>query len=217
MFSGRAPKSNFHMVKLSRRRSLSQTLAKKKEDRLKSSKRPSYEIEEHKHRFAAWAASRAASVRGCRFSVEKGKAILEGIGLGPKLADPKDLPPPDQLDAVHRAWRRRAINLGRDYDLVLTHGVAAKLINCYLKSRFICGGYHQHNRVQILHPPIDEILLKTLAILNVGGHQKEWRRARLARWSKFNSRQYEEVIARIRSSSRSEPLWMIEEHWKGNQ
>ena len=26
-------------------------------------------------------------------------------------------------------------------NLTFTHGVAAKLINCYLKSRFVCGRY----------------------------------------------------------------------------
>lgn len=36
-----------------------------------------YDILEHRHRFAAWAASRAASVKGCRFSAEQGKAVLE--------------------------------------------------------------------------------------------------------------------------------------------
>jgi hypothetical protein len=35
-----------------------------------------YSIEEHKHRFAAWAASRAANVNKCRFRVEQGKKIL---------------------------------------------------------------------------------------------------------------------------------------------
>jgi len=33
----------------------------------KSKIRPAYGIEQHNHNFAAWAASRAASVKGCRF------------------------------------------------------------------------------------------------------------------------------------------------------
>ena len=41
----------------------------------------SYSIEEHKHRFAAWAAVRAANVNGCRFTVEQGKDILEKAGM----------------------------------------------------------------------------------------------------------------------------------------
>jgi hypothetical protein len=36
-----------------------------------------YSIEEHRHRFAVWAAGRAATVNGCRFKVEQGKEIIE--------------------------------------------------------------------------------------------------------------------------------------------
>lgn len=40
----------------------------------------SYSIEEHKQRLAAWAAASAAIVSPlCRFTIEKGKAILDGL------------------------------------------------------------------------------------------------------------------------------------------
>ena len=69
--------------------------------------------------------------------------------------------------------------------------MAAKLINCYLKSRFVCGGHHSHERVRNLHPPIDAVLLKTLADVNLGGYERQWQQAGRTRWSKFNSEQYE--------------------------
>lgn len=47
-----------------------------------------YTIDEHRHRFAAWAASRAASVINCRFSVEQGKKILEVAGIRHLISDP---------------------------------------------------------------------------------------------------------------------------------
>jgi hypothetical protein len=68
--------------------------------------------------------------------------------------------------------------------------VAAKLVNIYLKSRFVCGGHHVHARVQSLHPPLDSVLLKGLAEANVGGHRKEWEQAAKTRWSKFGSDDY---------------------------
>lgn len=43
--------------------------------------RMKYTIEEHKHRYAAWAASRASSVTGCRFSVSQGKSLIEKIKI----------------------------------------------------------------------------------------------------------------------------------------
>jgi hypothetical protein len=98
-----------------------------------------------------------------------------------------------------------------------THGVAAKLVNMYLKSRFVCGGHHVHTRVQSLHPPIDSVLLKGLARANVGGYAKEWKLAATTRWSKFGSDDYEHVIALIRHSLKGAPLWKIEEYWRGNR
>lgn len=41
----------------------------------------SYSIKTHRHRFAAWAASRAATVNGCRFKVFEGQKIIELSGL----------------------------------------------------------------------------------------------------------------------------------------
>ena len=101
--------------------------------------------------------------------------------------------------------------------LLFTHGVAAKLVNIYLKSRFVCGGHHAHARVAGLHPPIDSVLLSGLADANVGGHRKEWKQAARTRWSKLGSDDYEQVIALIRQSLKGAPLWRIEEYWKGNQ
>lgn len=64
-----------------------------------------YSIHEHKHRFAAWAASRSASVIGCRFSVEEGKVILEDAGFNQLLISADTLPQPSRIDAAHRGWR----------------------------------------------------------------------------------------------------------------
>jgi|LakMenEpi03Aug12_release.lakeMendotaPanAssembly.Ray.scaffolds.fasta_scaffold35853_11 hypothetical protein len=50
-----------------------------------------YTIHNQCHNFSAWAASRAASVIGCRFAVKQGKALLESIGFGPNLNSPAKL------------------------------------------------------------------------------------------------------------------------------
>ncbi len=176
-----------------------------------------YTIDEHKHRFAAWAASRAATVNGCRFKVEQGKALLESAGLKTLLLRPELLPSPDEIDTCHREWRNQLIVAARDHSLSFTHGVAAKLINIYFKSGFVCGGHHDHERVRSLHPPIDSVLLKELAAQNIGGLQKDWKLASKIRWSKFDSNQYEMVIQNIRKALSGRPLWEVEEFWKGFQ
>ena len=115
---------------------------------------------------------------------------------------------------AHRQWRENVIRASSN---VFTHGVAAKLINVYLKCRFVCGGHDAHQSVRNLHPPIDDVLLKTLAERDIGKLKKEWRKARMKRWSKFTSEDYEDLIEKIRQVSQGQPLWKIEEYWKGNQ
>src|SRR4051812_44966887 len=106
---------------------------------------PRYSINEHKHRLAAWAAATAARASSlCRFNVQKAVEILESAGFDEGFATPEMLPAPGRIDAKHRAWRERVIREARQRKIKFTHGVAAKLINVYLKVRFVVGGYHDH-------------------------------------------------------------------------
>jgi hypothetical protein len=177
-----------------------------------------YEIQEHKHRYAAWAASRAASTKTCRFNVLQGKTIIEEIGLQDLLDRPDMLPDPLHVDSVHRGWREVSMQSAARMNLIgFGHGVAAKLINVYLKGAFVCGGHEKHPSVAALHPPIDSLLLDSLEEKDKGVRQAVWRKAKKAKWSKFNSAQYEEVIEAIRSLQAGKPLWQVEEHWRGYQ
>ena len=177
-----------------------------------------YDIDEHKHRFAAWAASRAASTKTCRFNVLQGKNIIEATGLKALLPSPDLLPIPAAIDAKHREWRVAAIASAAGKDLTgFSHGTAAKLINVYLKAAFVCAGFEDHPNVAALHPPIDSLLLDELYEGKVEGLTDKWAAARTARWSKFNSEQYEEVIAAIRAAARGSALWKIEAWWRGYQ
>jgi len=177
-----------------------------------------YNIEEHKHRYAAWAASRAASTKTCRFNVLQGKQIIEAVGLDKLLSDPSKLPTPARIDATHREWRESAIRAATSKDLTgFSHGVAAKLVNVYLKGGFVCGGCEAHANVAALHPPIDSLLLDELYTRDVGGLREEWATARQLRWSKFTSEQYEAVIAAIRTAMAGTALWHVESYWRGYQ
>jgi hypothetical protein len=176
-----------------------------------------YTIHQHSHNFSAWAASRAASVIGSRFTVEQGKGLLESIGFGPSLDSPVKIPEPEKLDRIHRKWRHGIVSLGTELELVITHGVAAKLINVYLKSRFVCGGFADSPKVQALHPPIDRVLLEELARKDFGGKRKFWAQANKCGWSQFDSATYEELIKEICEALNGRPLWEIEQFWKGHQ
>lgn len=168
------------------------------------------------HQFAAWAASTAASASPkCRFSVADGVGILEAIGFGPGYARPDKLPAPVSFDKCHRRWRERGIREAKKRGITMSHGVAAKLINVYLKSRFTCGGHANHPKVKAIHPPVDSILLRTLADKNYGGLGPTWRKLNSMRWSKFDSDTYQLAIDCIKSIQNPEPLWAVELHWNG--
>src|SRR6266478_2661984 len=83
-----------------------------------------YTIEEHQHRLAAWAASRAASVKGCRFNVRQGLTILEACRFNPGLSILKHLPHPSEIDRTHKKWRDAIIKAAKKQKKKFTHGVA---------------------------------------------------------------------------------------------
>lgn len=187
-----------------------------------------YTLVEHRHRFAAWAASRAAGTsKLCRFSVESGKALLEAAALPDCTADCSIVPEPDHFDAAHRAWRETMLDEVRRRPGFttgcFTHGVAAKLINIYLKAVVVCAvpeprnlSEADRNRIGGIHPPIDRVLLNGLARSNLGNAAK-WRAYAALGWSNYTSSQYEDVIGEMKRVSDGVPLWRLEEHWRGHQ
>lgn len=169
-----------------------------------------YVIQEHSHRFAAWAAASGASASPkCRFRVEDGKAILEAAGFDASLYRPSQLPKPSQIDRVHSRWRERVIAEASKRKLKFTHGIAAKLINLYLKARFTCGGHSDHRYVAALHPPIDSLLLKAMNATLPRADRMP------TAWSKFDAKTYQAVIANLRLINAGSPLWKIEARWQG--
>jgi hypothetical protein len=171
-----------------------------------------YDIHEHTHRFSAWAAATGASASPrCRFTVEAGKAILERAGFDARLKHPKQLPSPAKLDRVHLAWRKAVIKEAKRHGLDFTHGIAAKLINLYLKAKFTCGGHADHPNVAALHPPIDSLLLKALnCALPPEGRLP-------TNWSTFDSRSYQTAIDAVRKYANGRPLWSSESLWQGHR
>lgn len=173
-----------------------------------------YTRELHEHRLAAWAASRAASASPkCRFTVEKGFAILEKSGFDESFKI-DEVYSAQEVDVLHKEWRKRIRSVAKKEGVNFSHGVAAKLINCYIKTRFVCGGL-ESDKIKNLHPPIDSILLKNLRAINKKKRPNPWGKLCEQGWSNFDSKTYEKTIKSIRDELGGKPMWKIEEHWDG--
>lgn len=179
-----------------------------------------YDIQTHIHRYSCWAASRAASTsRNNRFTVETGQNILDNSAIRNLILNPDRLPNSDvEFDNQHEIWRKEIIGCAqRIGNEKFTHGIAAKLINIYLKSIIICGGFHEHPNSKFIHPPIDSVLLKKLIEKKFNRRTEFWQNAQKIAWSSFNSNEYQNVINEIRIGLQGAPLWKIEEFWEGHQ
>ena len=99
-------------------------------------------------------------------------------------------------------------------------GVAAKLINVFLKSVLLSefGNVSENKaKVDAVHPPIDGLLLKKLIEEKIidRGWQKNDDVADGSRWRGMSPENYSFLIAKIGERTDGE-LWRIEEYWKGH-
>ena len=183
-----------------------------------------YDIHEHKHRFAAWAAS-LATQRGISLTTRQGQKIFEISGIQQLISSPRNLPNPAKIDSTHRDWRKKVICAATDKEvskiakipgnvLNLSHGQAAKLINVYFKNAFVCGGHDDDPKVQALHPPVDRILLQALAKKDKIKASEHWKHMKTRNWTQFDCEDYENIIGAIRDYlGKGVALWQIEKFW----
>lgn len=96
------------------------------------------------------------------------------------------------------------------------------LVNTYLKTVLVCGGHHQHQRVALLHPPLDFGLFKGLRSF-LSKNRSTLAKARSAfiaaqkrnpRWTTFSEDDYREHIEAIKLLMDGKALYQIEEHWQ---
>jgi hypothetical protein len=175
----------------------------------------SYTIAEHTHRLAAWAASRASSVKGQRFTVKRGFCALEeaevdssfNLSCLPVVAD--------EFDELHSKKCNQIIRLFSSKNQKIYFGVAAKLINCYLKVRFVNESLVERAQVNYIHPPIDRLLLSGLRKKYT--EDSFWKECAPNGWSKLNENEYYAIIRSLRATVGSAPLWSIEVLWRGHR
>jgi hypothetical protein len=173
-----------------------------------------YDLAEHRHRFAGWAAARAAQRNFT--SVKNLRAALQATDIRRVLSDPQTLQlSQDQFNNQHRKWCRaicsRLATLGIKN---ATYGRAAKLVAVYLKATVIMAETCDSSLGRSLHPPIDRVLLRALASSTeiTSRHQTEWRSIN---WTQLEEKPYYELIGQLREAlPPGAPFWTIEEYWQ---
>ena len=200
-----------------------------------------YEQKDHVFRYAAWAASTAASAsQKCRFKVSKGVALLKEADLKKLAKGFHCLKEVNEFDVWHdekcEDLTKKAKEILNDNNSGkkprFTYGVAAKLLNCYLKTIFVTQfvgslSAKEKEKVSVIHPPIDRLLINSIknklrliyADSEIEEKRKFWNSKDIQSWSLYEARDYKKVIGEIKQiqKKRNQPLWMIEAYWPGHQ
>tara|TARA_Y200000002_G_scaffold28632_1_gene21487 strand:+ start:877 stop:1506 length:630 start_codon:yes stop_codon:yes gene_type:complete len=205
----------------------------------------SYNLDFHKHILSKWAASRAASQsKGFKFSVELGSKLLL---FGKKRSQASDQEFIDYIKQIENfnsqddydSWHHQTIVNMTSYTDELkqlldkhnksfnnyTYGIAAKILNCYLKVFFL-ESFGNQKFADFIHPPVDAILLKALrkedkklfnfknsVFTNIGV-------LKIPTWTRINENEYKEIIKLMKeflSIKGQNGLWKIESFWIGHQ
>jgi hypothetical protein len=176
-----------------------------------------YDLSEHRHRFAVWAAARAVQ-RGFRGGkTGKLRRALETTDIKNAIAKSEfSRLHPAKFDRLHRDWCNSIIsdwNQRKEDNPEITYGRAAKLIAIYLKATVILGGGADTPVARTIHPPIDNILLKNLATTPVvrSPHKTDWGKTS---WTKLGESEYYALIEQLRAALPCDwPFWMFEKYW----
>jgi hypothetical protein len=175
-----------------------------------------YDMTEHRHRFAAWAAARAVQ-RGWRYSTkEKLRDALESCGVREFVCSPESRAGIDEcrFREFHRQWCRAVIeSLTQQGVADATFGRAAKLVAVYLKVMVVLSPSGDCDLARIAHPPIDRTeLQKVAAEASVDSPRKLlWK---TVNWTQLTEENYYSLIGQLRALiPSSDPFWTLEQYW----
>lgn len=173
-----------------------------------------YNINEHRHRYAVWCASRAAQRGFAKTSMIVPAIDMTDIRETLESSFKKSFTQAE-FDAKHRIWCRSIVrNLNGSRGQPCTYGRAAKLVAIYIKTIIIVGHSPNSSLATVAHPPVDEILLKSLAELNVFSLQEK-RRLKNIKWTKLNEAEYFSLLDELKSAlDDGQAWWEIEQYWR---
>jgi hypothetical protein len=174
-----------------------------------------YDLFQHRHNFAVWAAARAVQRGWGGASTRVLQAALEQCGAREFAMNPNSIvPTKDAFNKKHAQWCASILeqlgNRGLSQDC--SFGRAAKLVAVYLKSMIVVGGFDDLPVAALIHPPIDRKLLQNMA--HEFSHNRAASGWAKCNWTKLDKKKYYRLVDQLTSAAaKSPPLWMIEEYW----
>ena len=155
--------------------------------------------------FAAWTAVSAARRSGLRVCPAIEKIDFQQVLCNEGSIDKQE------FDQWHEAQVQRFGNEAK-----CSIGWAAKIINVYLKTQCYVGGRGRKGLDEVIHPPFDHVMIRTLKKKYpefndlMGGHSRRFSLKGLERYSR-----YQQIIESLASIARQERCKLIEmgQYW----
>ena len=167
-----------------------------------------YDFNEHKHRYAVWTAARA--VQRSFTSTDNINDAIKQTSLR-KFAERSEAITQDMFDEMQADWCAVLIAKFNGMKVPCTYGRASKIIAIYLKTSIILTEKGDGLNCDVIHPPIDRILLKALS-KDVKGLQGVSKKG----WTQYERKDYQELFQLLRNHNL--PFnWRLEQYWKPEQ
>jgi|694.fasta_scaffold14010_16 hypothetical protein len=163
-----------------------------------------YDYNEHKHRFSVWTASRAS-----QRSFTSTKNISKSIDATDirRFVESNQIPTQKEFDELQKKWCNTLIIEFNQMGKECSYGRASKIISIYLKTILILDHYKKEQFGDIIHPPIDKILLQSLPTKKGDKYYKS------INWTQLTEEKYWDLVNKIRNDF-GYFNWKIESFWK---
>ena len=169
---------------------------------------------EHQHRFAVWAAARAAQRNFT--SIDMLREALEQTSLSDFAKERHTIATAEVYNKKHIDWCRKIQSFLRENGIDnATYGRAAKLVAVYLKSMIVLP-FIESKQAEFIHPPIDRILLQNIA-KKKGLDRRKKELLRETNWTQLDERSYFKLVKLLLEICGDEPFWKLEEYWTVTQ
>lgn len=164
-----------------------------------------YTFEEHRHNYSVWTAARAVS-RNFTTTANVKKAIATSDLRN--FTNSNLEPTQEEFDCLHVQWATQLISsLTESTGAIVSYGRAAKIISIYLKTSVVLCNQGNCAKSLVIHPPIDGILLNSIA-KKIG--LKELTRER---WTQLDKENYWELVNKLKTEFGSFD-WKLEYFWR---